>query len=50
MVTLTLIYFSFVTGRWDVTHHRVDADRCACIYQSVRRKVKAGRIWGVCHS
>ena len=48
-MTLTIIYFSFVTATWDVAHYKVDADRCAGIYQSMRGKVKDGRIWGVCH-
>lgn len=48
-MTLTIIYFSFISATWDVAHYKVDADRCAGIYQSIRSKVKAGRIWGVCH-
>lgn len=50
MTTLTVIFFSFMTGQWYVEHHRVDAARCQAIYQSLRLKTKTGRIWGVCHS
>lgn len=48
-MTLTIIYFSFVTATWSVHHHPVDADRCHSIYQSMRRNVRTGRIWGICH-
>lgn len=50
MTTLTIIYFSFMTGTWNVAHHRVDADRCQSIYQAMRRNVRTGRIWGICHA
>lgn len=49
MTTLTIIYFSFMTGAWNVAHHRVDTERCQAIYQAMRRQVRVGRIWGVCH-
>lgn len=49
MSTLTIIYFSFMAGTWHVAHHRVEAERCPAIYQSLRRQIKVGRVWGVCH-
>lgn len=49
MTTLTIIYFSFMTGAWSVSHYSVDADRCQSIYQAMRHQVRVGRIWGVCH-
>lgn len=49
MTTLTIIYLSLSTGEWMHQHHRVPAADCQSILQTVRTKVKAGRVWGVCH-
>ena len=49
MVTLTIIYFSFMSGTVTAQHHAVPAERCEEIYKTMRHRVKVGRIWGVCH-
>lgn len=50
MTTLTIIYLSMATGHIHAAHHRVPSAECQAIYQSVKRKVRAGRVWGVCHA
>lgn len=49
VTTLTIIYLSLTTGQVHAKHHRVPADQCQAIYQTVRAKVRAGRVWGICH-
>lgn len=49
MTTLTIIYIYLGTGDVHAKHHRVPAAQCHAIYQTVRARVRAGRIWGFCH-